>query len=172
MSKWQKVMCITVIFISGLIIGSKAEYHHQHFNRKDIVIKNIEQVNRIADYKNVSVDADMTFFWIDTHSKRDDFNDERVCMGTKLHLALMESVKYCESEGIELTASKAIYFYTCLVKYFYEHKGPFHEGRDWLSFNIKAITFPTEDGQSVTIEFGDGDIVNPYYKENPYFKEK
>jgi hypothetical protein len=138
----------------------------------DVIVKHISTTNRTVDYEGVTVNADMTFFWIDTHSERDDFNDERICMGAKLHLALMESIKHCKDKGVELTRDNDAYFYTCLVKFFYNTKGPFGDGRDWLSFNIKSVTFPIKDGQSITFSLEWGDIINPYYKENYYFKNK
>ncbi len=171
--KYDKVMLWVSVCLLSVACGVMLENLHQR-NRDNIVIKNISTVNRTVDYNNVSINADMTFFWVDTHSKRNDFSDERICMGTKLHLALMESVKHCENKDIAIGHKNYLYFYTYLLTNFCKTEGPFNEGRDWVSLSIKSITYLTKEKQYITFNFdyGSGRFVNPYYKENYYFKTK
>lgn len=172
MNRSSKIMLWIGICLLAGASGAKMENYFQR-HRNDIVIKHLETVERTVTYQDISVTADLTFFWVDTHSERDDFNDERVCIGSKLHLALMAAVKYCESKDIEIGPENLLLFYTHIVKYFYKTDGPFNEGRDWVSLNIKSITYPTKEKQHITIDtrYGSGVIINPYYKDNCYFKE-
>ncbi len=171
MNKLNKTLLwVSVCLMAGAGGGMSMRYNLTH--RKDIVIKHIETTCRTVTYQDISVTADMTFFWVDTHSERDDFNDERVCTGTKLHLALMKSVKHCEGKGMLPLDHNFAYFYTCMSKYFQETKGPFHDGRDWVMLDIKSITFKNKHGSNVALAFAHGLIINPHYKENYYFKKE
>ncbi len=169
----NKIMLWIAVCLFAGVCGGMAEKCYQD-HRSNVVVKNIVTTNRIMSYKNISITADITFFWIDTHSKRDDFGDERVCMGMKLHNALKESVKHCENRGIIIGPKNYLYFYTYLLTNFCKTEGLLNEGRDWLSLEIKSITYPTKEKQHITFNFdyGGGSFVNPYYKGNYYFKTK
>ena len=162
MSRTGKVMLwIAVCFLAG-IGGGKMEYYHQHHNRKDIVIKHLETTARSITYKDVTVNATMTWFWVDTHSERLDFEDELGCINSKLHIALMKAIKHCESRNIPFSEKKDLmYFYTCIAKYFQEKDGPgpFYDGRDWVLLDISSIQF---DGTCYVLDNDYGNIVNPY----------
>jgi hypothetical protein len=173
----NKLQIITLLIVMCLLAGAAGgvtEKYFQQQRNKQTVIKHIATNNSTVDYHDISVTADMTFFWIDTHSERWDCKDDSVGMTMKLHGALMKAVKYCESKDIEIDHNNLLLFYTHIVKNFYETDGPFNSGLDWVSFNIKAITYPTKEKQHITVgtNFGSGVIINPYYKDNIYFKKR
>lgn len=148
--------------------------YYSVFDKGNVVIKHLETTNCTVDFQDISITADMTFFWIDTHSKRFDCFDDSVGMRMKLYGALKAAIKKCESEDIEFGPENHLYFYTRLVGYFYETKGPFNEGLDWITLEVKSITYPTKEKQHITLgsKFGSGIIINPYYKDNYYFKQR
>jgi hypothetical protein len=153
------------------MIGSSLEYHNQHHRRKDIVIKYLETINHTATFQDVSVTADMKFFWVNTHSERDDFIDERVCMRAKLHMSLIKALKECALKDISREHEEFdVYLYKEIVKHFIEINTPFDKARDWISLDIKSISMPL---QKKTVECDYGElVVNPYYKDNSYFRKK
>jgi hypothetical protein len=169
MKKKAIITAMVLLLVLGLMGGSSIQkYAFAH--SKDVIIKNITTTHFDREYQGVGVTANITYLWSNTYSEREDESDERICIGTKLHLAFMEAVK---EWGSGLSAHKELeripLFVESISKHFIGYKNPFAEGRDWITLDIRGIQFKDECGSSHTIDTRYGVVKNPYYADNYYF---
>ena len=166
MDKTIKIMlCIAIIAISVASGGKVENFHQKH--RKNIITKHIEISSHSQKYKDVSIEADIKYLWVDSNCQRNDRVDERVCLSGKLHGALIQSIKDFNNSG---TVDNIYTLYLNISKHFVNLDNPFNDGRDWVSLRIKSITYKNKEGIDITANVSHV-VFNPYYVDNYYFQK-
>lgn len=119
-------------------------------------------------YRDVLVKADISYFWSDTHSKRNDMLDERLCMQIKFRQAVTLAFR---QDGISRENISGNIYTTMGTIFKYFKDGEATGDRNWAILKLKSITYQYTRDIIITQEFSSGRLENPYYADHECMRE-
>lgn len=113
--------------------------------------------------RDVIVKADITYFWSDTHSTRDDMLDEKLCMQIKFWYAVTLAFREDNINRENISGN----VYTTMATIFKHFKDGEKTGdRNWAILKLKSVTYRYTRDITITQEFASGRLENPYYADH------
>lgn len=113
--------------------------------------------------RDVIVKADITYFWSDTHSTRDDMLDEKLCMQIKFWYAVTLAFREDNINRENISGN----VYTTMATIFKHFKDGEKTGdRNWAILKLKSVTYRYTQDITITQEFASGRLENPYYADH------